>query len=164
MLMQINQWWIALDARERKLLSFLAAFIALVLLYVLLWSPLMNAQQQAQLKLNNAQQTWQWLNQQVPLVEQQLVPSSQAKASRVNNQNELLSVVQKSLRQQNLFKDIKTVKGVTQGAEVRFDEVTASRLFRWLARLEQQGVVADELSVVYVSADRVKAVVEFKIR
>lgn len=162
MLMQINQWWLAREARERSLLTALAGFLVVVLFYLLLWSPMQQAKQNAELKLQNAQQTWEWLNQQVPLVER-TGSQNQNNKPAVENQSQLLRLVQNSLRQQNLFKDIKSVKGVSKGAEVRFDEVSASRLFRWLAELEQKGVSSSDLKVSYIAADKVKAKIEFKL-
>lgn len=162
MWLQINQWWLALESRERNLLSVLGVFLLLVLLYLLLWKPIMKSQQAAQQKLQNAQNTWQWLNEQVPLVEQ-LSANKSSNIKVVNSQGELLRLLQRSLREQNLFKDIKSVKGTTKGAEVRFEEVPAARLLRWLGTLEQRGIVAAKLQMEALAADKVKARIDFEV-
>jgi len=162
MLTQINQWWYSLEQRERQLLKLLAGFILLVLFYLLLWSPLKSAKLEAQLKMEKAQQEWLWLNEQIPLIQQNKASGS-VEQTKVENQNQLLGLIQNSLRKQNLFKDIKTVKGISKGGEVSFDEVSASRLFRWLGSLEQQGLVADKLQMSWLADDKVKARVQFKL-
>ncbi len=163
MLTQINQWWFSLEARERTLLKLLSAFLILVLGYLLVWSPIQQSKLSAQQSLSAAQQEWQWLNQQLPLVQERRASGSVQQTVKVTNQNQLLGLLQSSLRQQNLFKEIKTVKGISKGGEVSFEAVKASRLFRWLGVLEQQGVMADRLQVTWLAPDQVKASMQFKV-
>lgn len=163
MFAQINQYWFALDPRERSLLKVLGLFLSLVLVYLLIWSPIQQSKIEAQQKLQAAQQEWQWLNQQIPAVEQSLANRSTVKQANLSNQNALMSLLQGSLRQQNLFKDIKTLKGVSQGGKVSFEKVNATRIFRWLAQLEQQGLSAYKLNMNWLEPGMVAADIEFRI-
>jgi len=162
MLMQINQAWANLNTREQYLVKALGLFLSLVLLYVIIWSPVQSSKAQAQQQLENAQTEWNWLNEQIPSV-QSLQSTVTPKMSKVNNQTQLMALIQTSLKQQNLFKDIKTLQGTTQGGKIAFEKVNAMRLFKWLGQLEQQGLIADKLQTFYVEPGLVKADVQFKL-
>ncbi|WP_321325773.1 type II secretion system protein GspM [Thiomicrorhabdus sp.] len=163
MWMQINQAWLNLDAREQTLVKALAVFLVLVLLYLLIWSPIHNQKRQAQQTLTTAEQEWQWLNKQIPAAKALLAEGSSTNLQKVDTQNGLMSLLQSSLRQQNLFKDIKTLQGVDKGGKVSFEQVDATRLFKWLTLLERQGVVPKTLQVNWVAPGLVKADMQFKV-
>jgi len=162
MLMQINQAWTNLNTREQYLVKALGLFLSLVLLYVMIWSPVQSSKVEAQQQLENAQTEWQWLNEQIPAV-QSVTSTVTPKMSKVENQTQLMALIQTSLKQQNLFKDIKTLQGTTQGGKIAFEKVNAMRLFKWLAQLEQRGLIADRLQTIYVEPGLVKANLQFKL-
>lgn len=162
MLMQINQVWTNLNTREQYLVKVLGLFLSLVLLYVMIWSPVQSSKAQAKQQLENAQTEWNWLNEQIPAVHN-FKTTVTPKMSKVDNQTQLMALIQTSLKQQNLFKDIKTLQGTTQGGKIAFEKVNAMRLFKWLAQLEQQGLIADKLQTFYVEPGLVKADVQFKL-
>jgi len=162
MLMQINQTWANLNTREQYLVKALGLFLSLVLLYVMIWSPIQSGKERAQQQLENAQTEWNWLNEQIPAV-QNMKPTTTPKMSKVDNQTQLMALIQTSLKQQNLFKDIKTLQDTTKGGKIVFEKVNAMRLFKWLAELEQQGLIADKLQTFYVEPGLVKADVHFKL-
>ena len=162
MLMQINQAWTNLNTREQYLVKALGFFLGLVLLYVMIWSPVQSSKVQAQQQLENAKTEWNWLNEQIPAV-QNLKSTVTPQMSKVDNQTQLMALIQTSLKQQNLFKDIKTLQGTTQGGKIAFEKVNAMRLFKWLAQLEQQGLIADKLQTIYLEPGLVKADVQFRL-
>jgi general secretion pathway protein M len=163
MLQQINDWWLSLESRERQLLKLMLGFLALVLVYLLIWKPVQTSKLEAEQKLKASQQEWEWLNQQVPLVKQNLTNSNAPKRSNLTTQNSLLQKLQTSLRKQKLFKQIKTVQGIKDGGRVSFDEVKASRLMKWLATLEREGLVPSKMQMNSIGVDLVKAKVEFTL-
>lgn len=160
MWLQINQAWQNFAPREQLLLKVTALFLALVLFYALLWQPLAEREKIAQKRFQQAQQEGQWLQQKIPAV--QALELNTAGQTEVRSQTQLMRVLQQSLRQLNLFKDIEQLQGLTQGGRVRFKLVNAQRFFRWLAQLEQQGVVAHKLNVTPVEPGLVAAQVDFK--
>ena len=162
MWMQINQAWLSLDAREQMLLKVLASFLLLVLLDLFIWSPIMGQKKQAEIQLKNGQQEWRWLNQQVPAVQALQLSESGVNQIKVTSQNSLMTLLQNSLREQNLFKDVKTLEGVAKGGNVSFDKVNATRLFKWLSLIEQQGAVPATLKMVWLEPGLVKADMQFK--
>ena len=161
MLMQINQWWLSLESRERQLLQGLIAFLIATLVYLLVFKPIFANKTTAQQSLQNAQQQWHWLNDQIPRLPQ--AHGSTTQKLKLSDNNALLAYVQQSLRSQNLFKDVETLKSISKGMEVSFESVQASRVFRWLSQLEQRGLVADKVQMTWLAADKVKAKIQFKL-
>jgi len=155
MWMQINQFWVSLESREQSLIKLLSLFLALVLIYLVIWSPLQTSKNQAMQQLNAAQQEWTWLNQQIPAVES--MRSSQGVQKVINSQSSLMTIIQSSLKQQNLFKDIETINGATNGGKVTFKQVNSSRLFKWLFLIEDQGVKITKLNIKKMSNGLVQA-------
>jgi len=163
MWMQINQAWLNLDAREQILLKALATFLTLVLLYLLIWSPIHNQKQHAQQALTAAEHQWQWINTKVPVAQALLADGSSTQRQQFDTQNGLMSFLQKSLRQQNLFKDIKTLQGINKGGKVSFEQVDATRLFKWLTLLERQNIVPKTMNLNWIAPGLVKADMQFKV-
>ncbi|BCN94321.1 hypothetical protein THMIRHAM_21060 [Thiomicrorhabdus immobilis] len=162
MWMQINQAWSALDSREQKLLKALGVFLVVVILYMLIWSPIVSNKQIAQQQLQSAQQEWQWLNNQIPAI--QKLPANALNANlKITSQTQLMTQLQSSLKQQNLFKDIKTLQSIENGGKVAFDKVDAARLFKWLSLLEQKGVATNRLQASWLEPGFVKAEMQFTL-
>jgi len=168
MWMQINQAWLNLDAREQMLLKALAGFLLVVLLYMLIWSPIISHKNLAETQLQSSEQEWLWLNQQLPAVQtlqaSHVLQGGSVNQANIDSQNGLMSLLQNSLREQNLFKDVKTLEGVAKGGSVSFEKVDATRLFKWLSLLEQQGVVPATLQMVWLEPGLVKADIKFLIK
>ncbi len=160
MWMQINQAWSQLAERERKMLMLLAGFLVLVLFYLVLWSPLHSAYQQAQQDEQRAQQQWQWLSDQVrqnPMVEKQ------KNGLQYASQSQLMGSLQSSLRKQNLLSFMSTMAPSAKSIKVDFKEVNAPRLFRWLSELEKQGLVSQQLQINALKPGVVQASIRFGV-
>jgi len=162
MLMQINQAWSTLDSREQVLLKVLLAFLIVVIMYLLIWAPITSNKQNAQKQLYLAQQEWQWLNEQVNAINH-LPKNRQNSNSILKSKEQLITLLQRSLKRQNLFKDIKTIQGINQGGKVAFESVNGARLFKWLEQLELQGLVPDKVSITALTPGLVKADIQFKL-
>jgi general secretion pathway protein M len=162
MLTQINHIWVGLDSRERLLVKGLGIFLILTFIYVVVWSPIQDNKRQAQQHLQNAESQWKWLNSQIPAILQTNSIDSNKRLA-LTNQNQLMSLLQKTLKQQNLFKDIKTLQGTSQGGKVAFEKVNAVRLFKWLGQLEQQSLVANKVQATWVEPGVVKVDINFKL-
>lgn len=147
---RFNQFWQPLAQREKMMLASMAIFLVWVLLYAIFWLPMQSAQQQAQQQLVAAQSQWQWLNQQIPAWQKS---DGTKQVNQVTDRNQLMSKVQATLRQMNLHNQISKIDLTNKGVKVVFKEVPASRLFQWLATLEQQGVVSDKAQISPVTED-----------
>lgn len=158
--LRFNAFWQPLADREKVLLAMLGIFLFWVLLYALLWQPVQQQQKQAQQQLLNAQNQWQWLNQQIPLWQRQGQEQNQA---AISNRNQLMSKVQQSLRQLNLHKQISKVDLTSKGVKVVFKQADAPRLLQWLATLEQEGVVSQRAQISPLEGGVVEAQIEFSV-
>lgn len=160
MWMQINQAWSQLAERERVMVMALAVFLGMVLFYLVIWSPIHSANQQAIQSEQRAQQQWQWLNQQVikhPMVEKR------QNALRFATQSQLMSSLQSSLRNENLLSSMSSMTPSAKSIKVDFKEVNAPQLFSWLSFLEKQGLVSKQLQINAIKPGIVQASVRFGV-
>jgi len=156
----VLQKWQELSQREQRLLSFLALFLLLALMYLLIWSPLQSAKEQAQADLLREQQQWQWLQEQIPAWQQ--VQSEQAPSVKaLGSQNELMAQLQSSLRQFSLQSQLETLSLTQKGVKASFKQVDAQRLFKWIEHNERSGVKLVKLTIAPESAGMVKASLEW---
>ncbi|WP_052501433.1 type II secretion system protein GspM [Thiomicrospira microaerophila] len=159
---QLAARWQGLAARERMLLQLLVVALLVLLVYRFGWQPLVAQQQQAQQRLAIAEQQWQWLNQQIPAI-QQAQGQRADDAPTLQTQSQLLAHIQQTLRSQNLINQMETIRPAPNGVQVMFNQVDAPRFFQWLGRLEQQGLTPERLQVEPVSQGRVKVTLNFRL-
>ncbi len=156
--------WQGLQVREKQLVKALLIFLFITFLYMIIWSPIVNGSQQALQKMQNAEATWAWLNKQ-----QQTMPSSssQVKAVLIKSQSQLTSYLQQQIARQNLKQSVAEIIPInsrgSEGIEVVFNQVNSPRFFRWLSKMEQEGVLASELNLTKLKPGIVSAKVTFEM-
>lgn len=160
MWMQINQAWSKLAQREKQLGTLLILFLTVVLFYSLIWSPIHTANDRMTQTLDKAKNEWVWLNQQAPLVAQQPTKNPQLD---IQSKAGLMSFVQEELKSENLMHQMQELQLTAKGVKVSFNEVNAPRLFRWLSRLESQGVIAKNMQLTPIKAGFTQSQVEFEV-
>ncbi len=160
MWMQINQAWSNLAQREKQLVSLLMLFLTVVLFYGLIWSPIQTANDQMKQALEKSKNDWVWLNQQAPLVVQQVSKNPQLD---IQSKTGLMSFVQSELKSGNLMHQMQELQLTEKGVKVSFNEVNAPRLFRWLSKLESQGVIAKNMQLTPIKPGFTQAQVEFEV-
>lgn len=156
--------WIALQERERQLVKVMVGFLVLVLLYLLIYSPMIESHQQAKQKMDNAQSTWQWLNKQNDKLASM---SGKIKQVSINSQSQLTRYLQQQLARLKLKSAVSSISPINvrgnEGIEIRFTEVSSPRVIRWLSKMEQEGVVAQELSLVKTKKGMVAVKAVFEV-
>ena len=160
MWMQSKQAWSQLADREQTLLKLLAGFLLVSVLYLLIWSPIHSANENAKQAEQRAQQEWQWLSGQViknPVV------SPQQNRLRYATQSELMSSLQSSLRSENLLSSMQTMTPAKKSIKVEFKAVNAPNFFGWLSLLEQQGLVSSQLQVTAITKGMIEVSVRFGV-
>lgn len=160
MWMQINQAWSKLAQREKQLGMLLILFLTVVLFYSLIWSPIHTANDRMTQTLDKAKNEWVWLNQQAPLVAQQPTKNPQLD---IQSKAGLMSFVQEELKSENLMHQMQELQLTAKGVKVSFNEVNAPRLFRWLSKLESQGVIAKNMQLTPIKAGFTQSQVEFEV-
>lgn len=160
MWMQINQAWSKLAQREKQLGTLLILFLTVVLFYSLIWSPIHTANDRMTQTLDKAKNEWVWLNQQAPLVTQQPTKNPQLD---IQSKAGLMSFVQEELKSENLMHQMQELQLTAKGVKVSFNEVNAPRLFRWLSKLESQGVIAKNMQLTPIKTGFTQSQVEFEV-
>lgn len=159
MWMQISQAWQQLAVREQRGLLGLAVFLLATLLYAGLWQPLTEQRDVALNSEQSAVQTWLWLNEQV---EKNPAKASQKALYPAETASQLLSSLQRSLGQEKLLQAMKMTP-MRNKVKVEFKSVAAPDLFRWLSRLERNGLSASQFQVKSLSTGVVQASVQFSV-
>ncbi len=160
MWMQINQAWSKLAQHEKQLVMLLMLFLTVVLFYSLIWSPIYTANDRMKQTLEKSKNDWVWLNQQAPLVAQ---PSTKNPQLNIQSKTGLMSFVQEELKSENLMHQMQELKLTAKGVKVSFNEVDAPRFFRWLSKLESQGVIAKSMQLTPIKIGFTQAQVEFEM-
>ena len=156
--------WLALQQRERQLVKAMLVILLLATAYYVVWEPIVSSNQQAISKLNNSKNTWLWLNQQ-----QQAMQSTQGGVKQViiDSQSKLTSYIQQQIAQQNIKNNVSNISPISsanrRGIQVEFAQVSYPRFFRWLSKMEQEGVLATDLKVERLGKGIVKASVQFEV-
>ncbi|HBQ44845.1 MAG TPA: hypothetical protein DD716_04260 [Thiomicrospira sp.] len=156
--------WLALQQRERQLVKAMLVILLLATAYYVVWEPIVSSNQQAISKLNNSKNTWLWLNQQ-----QQAMQSTQGGVKQViiDSQSKLTSYIQQQIAQQNIKNNVSNISPISsanrRGIQVEFAQVSYPRFFRWLSKMEQEGVLATDLKVERLGEGIVKASVQFEV-
>lgn len=135
----LNQRWQQLSRREQQGLQLMSAVVALLLLWLLLIQPVLQWRTQAENQLETAQSTYQALVQKAP----------QAMRGGSLATNTSTASLNTELRQQaNRFG--LTIQGFEPDGDllrVRLDDARYSQVVQWLAALQRQGVVVDQLTL-----------------
>ncbi len=160
MWMQVNQAWSKLAQREKQLITLLMLFLTVVLFYSLIWSPIHTENDHVKQTIEKAKHEWVWLNQQAPLVAQSPTKNPQLD---IQSETGLMSFVQEELKSENLMHQMQELQLTAKGVKISFNEVNAPRLFRWLSKLESQGVIAKNMQLTPIRAGFTQAQVEFEV-
>ncbi|MBF6057969.1 MULTISPECIES: type II secretion system protein GspM [Thiomicrorhabdus] len=157
MLPHLKQKWQELAARERALIVALAGFLLVMALYQWLWLPVQDARQEAQNQMDTAKQEWLWLVEKAPSV-----PGSAAlRQTSVlpTDKTELMALLQKRLKQENLYDDLQQIQLSSKGVKVAFENVDAARLLRWLEGLEREAILPSKMSLSPLESEQPQEVV-----
>ncbi|HIE40012.1 MAG TPA: type II secretion system protein M [Thiomicrorhabdus sp.] len=159
MSLQNNPMWTQLAEREKRLVIGLVVFLVMMAFYSLVWSPIHAQYSQQKAALQKAETEWLWLVEQAPKV----IQSPRGTQLAVHSKTALMDSLQKSLRQQNLLQFTEGLNLTNRGIQVRFEEVDAPRLFRWIGGLEQQGLIAKSIKLTPVSEGLTEAKLLYEV-
>ncbi len=133
----IEPWrarWNALGARERRVVAALAGFLAVVLLYLLVWSPVQSGLARTRARLASVQAQLAQVKEQAALVARArsapgVVPPSNPAAA-----------VEQAAEKHGLRGQLKRVEAEGAGRmRVQLEGASFSALTAWLAELQQRG-------------------------
>lgn len=151
-------YWHSLADHDRRLLKILAVVVVIWLIYLFIWNPPQQAFQQAQERFNQAENQWNWLNEQAPLV-QALNKDTRPQFT----QSQWMAELQKSLREENILHQAQSIKPFNQGVQVLFNQVDAPKFFHWLSLLESKNLIVDKLQIEPSESGIIKVTLSFKV-
>jgi type II secretory pathway component PulM len=153
----MNQWFNQLAQREQQFLMISAVILGLIMLYFLLWQPLIVSRENVKQRVLAQKATWRWM-QTAALEIRQLRQIPSTTTNQLAEQS-LLSLMETTIRG-NLSKANKRIEPVSEvKVKITFEEVSFTELMQWLGRLYQQyQVLISELHIErQATADNVKA-------
>ena len=137
----IEPWrarWNALGARERRVLTALAGFLAVVLFYLLVWSPVQSGVAGARARLASVQGQLAQVQEQAALV------ASVRNTPRVTPPANPVAAVEQAAERHGLRGQLKRVDAEGAGrVRVQLEGASFSALTAWLAELQQAGLRAE---------------------
>jgi len=143
----MNAWWRALPPRDRRALSVLAAFVAVVVGWSWIWQPL--ASERARLRTEIGR-----MKADLPYLEAAAQEVTRLRASGAldpldRQGRSLLALADAGARDAGLGGVLKRVEPVSQGrANLWFENVPFDALVDWLEQLQARyGIRVDELAV-----------------
>ncbi|MCL1076226.1 type II secretion system protein M [Shewanella dokdonensis] len=137
----LQKWWASLAQRERQLVLVMAGIVLMAIFYWGLWTPLSNAEAQAQVKLNAQQQTLLFVKQSAAKI------TALKKAGTRPTQHGSLSTL---VTQSAAAYGLSITRMQPQGKQIQLwmDDVPFDALLSYLGELVQkQGLSLDSLDV-----------------
>jgi len=130
----LKQWFLQLLPRERILVIAASAVTIVVLFYYVLWAPLNNALETNKAGLASDRELMVWVQEQANRAA--LLQDSQ-KGQRFAGS--LTQLINQTTRASNI--EVSRLQPQGEELQVWIDEVAFNDLMRWLANLEQRGVM-----------------------
>ncbi len=135
---QIVEFWEGLQPRERVMLSIGAAAVLFVLIYFLLWQPVMNARIGMKREVEQQRALLQWMQE--AAVEAQMLRGATGKGGGTKGLRgqSLLSLVDQTAKQQGLGGAMKRVEPDGKQVRIWFEAASFDRLASWLEKLVKE--------------------------
>lgn len=143
----MKEWWDALGARERLILIVGAALLALLLLWAVLWQPLVSGVRQMEDEVTAQRENLRWM--QTSAAELQQLRGSATPAAAGLGGRSLLAVADQSARSAGLGNGLKRIEPESADAvRVRLEGVAFDTVIMWLDGLAREsGVLASSVTV-----------------
>lgn len=131
----MKQWLAGLNERERQIVIAGAALLLLILVYLLMWEPLLNKRAQLHTSVAAQAATYQWMQQAAGEIKQ----LSHRPGASVTSKGSVLGTINstaKSLLKGAVVKRVEEDR--QQGVRVWIEQAAFDDLVRWLGALRQQ--------------------------
>lgn len=143
----MREWWDALATRERLILIAGSALLTLILLWALLWQPLVGSVRELESEVATQRDNLRWMQQSA--AELQQLRGSGALAAAGLGGRSLLAVADQSARSAGLGNGLKRIE--PEGADavrVRLEGVSFDAMVGWLDGLSREaGVFASSIAI-----------------
>ena len=130
----MKEWFLGLEPRERKLVAGGMAVLALLMLYVMVWEPVVGGYSTLRENVAAQKQTLAWMQESA--VKVQSLRRASSGSSRGLAGRSLLAVVDQSARSDGLGSAIKRIEpDGTKGVKVWLEAVGFDPMILWLGKL-----------------------------
>jgi len=142
----MKDWWLNLALREKKMLAAGAVVVILFLLYKILWSPLVTANNNLRTRVLHNQETLTWIQQADQRI-QSLLKTSQKNVSPAGS---LLGVMQTALHQSAFAAEISQLRQAdNDSVAFSFKKIDFDHLIVFLTTLwQKQGLLVSQITVI----------------
>ena len=143
----MKQWWYSRSPQDKLALLTAAAAITLLLTYLFLWLPFTQQVEKKKTLVENQQATLRWMMQSVAEIE--TFKQRQASAIRSSSNETLLTLVDRTAKQNQLRQFIKRLKpdGST-AVQIWVEQAPFDSLIQWLGLLvNQHGIFLASVNV-----------------
>ncbi|MDN3653004.1 type II secretion system protein M [Thalassotalea ponticola] len=127
----MKQWWLSLNQKEQRLVSILAVVVLIAAFYGLIWQPLNDKLDKAQMRLTKQQELALWVSENIPKLKAQ----TSTQGVRTNGAS-LSSIVSRTARRSSIA--IARMQPQGDDLQVWIDEVEFNGLLIWLNALSSQ--------------------------
>lgn len=124
-----------LSEREQRLVLLVAAFMAILLFYLLVWSPLNQSIQRNQTAIENQKELLSWVQQHA----NRIIQLKQSGGSAAGFSGSLTQAVNLSANQNDIM--ITRMQPQNDQLQVWVDEADFNNVLNWLEAIEGQGIV-----------------------
>ena len=142
----MKQWWLSRTPQDRSTITFGAAALLLLLLYLLVWTPFSQKIEQKRMLVSGQKTTLNWMRERA--VEVRMLKAIQAPAIS-SSQEALLTLVDKTAKQNRLRQQIQRLKPEgNDSVQLWMEQAPFDALIKWLGNLSvQYGVTVESLNI-----------------
>ena len=143
----MKAWWAGLAPRERVILAAGSLVLAVVVIYLMIWEPMVSKRQQVRADISALSADLAWMQQ----VERQVKRRAAQQSDQPANGSaggSVLTLIEVSARAAGVNQALERVQPEGQGARIWFTETGFDALLNWLGELEQRhGLQVSQLVV-----------------
>lgn len=143
----MKAWWAGLAPRERVILGAGSLVLAVVVIYLMIWEPMVSKRQQVRADISALSADLAWMQQVERQVKRRAAQQSDQPAIGSAG-GSVLTLIEVSARAAGVNQALERVQPEGQGARIWFTETGFDALLNWLGELEQRhGLQVSQLAV-----------------
>lgn len=143
----MKAWWAGLASRERVIVSAGGLVLVLVLIYLMIWEPMVNKREQVRADISALSADLAWMQQVAGQVKRRSAQQG-SQPSMGTAGGSVLTLVEVSARAAGINEALERVQPEEQGARIWLTETGFDALLQWLGELEQRhGLQISQLAV-----------------
>jgi len=139
----MKQWWLSRTPKDRQAVTVTAIVVLLLLIYLLVWLPFSQRIAQTRQLVSGQKNTLKWMQQHA--AEVQRLRAAQSSSSRTTNHQALLTLVDRTAKQNHLRERIQRLKPQgSDSVQLWMEQAPFDTLIKWLGDLSVQYSISVE--------------------